>query len=94
MLESKKISSTISPFVIDDNTACPHNQCLGAHTELVCALKHLVPSCQGPCTHKVGSWSHHLVNNAEDPANDVEDLGDGVEVLVEDGETLDGFKKH
>ena len=51
------------------------------------ALKHLVSSRQGSCTHNVGSWSHHLVD-------DVEDLGDGVEVLVDDGEALDGLKEH
>ena len=56
-------------------------------TEWVCDLKHLIPSCQGPCTHKDGSWSHHLVDDAED-------LGDDVEALVDDGEALDGLEKH
>ena len=48
----------------------------------------------GPCTHKDGSWSHHLVDDAEDPVDDVEDPGDGVKALVDDGETLDGLEKH
>ena len=62
---------------------------------IVCyALKHLVSSWQGPCTHKVGSWSHHLVDNVEDHVDDVEDPGDGVESLVDDGEAMDGLKKH
>ena len=55
-----------------------HLQCLAPRTEWVCALKHLLPSWQGPCTHKVGSWSHHLVEDVEDP-------GDGVEAFVDDG---------
>ena len=38
-------------------------------------------------THKVGSWSHHLVDDAEDLVDDVEDFGDCAE-------TLDGLKKH
>ena len=59
-----------------------------------CALKHLVSSWQGPCTHKVGSWSHHLIDDAEDPADDAEEPGYGVEALVDDGEALDGLKKH
>ena len=59
-----------------------------------CALKHLVSSWQGLCTHKVESWSHHLVDDAEDPTDDDEDLGDCVEAPVDDGEALDGLKKH
>ena len=31
---------------------------------------------------------HRLVDNDEDPANDVEDPGDGVEALIDDGEAL------
>ena len=61
---------------------------------MVCALKHLVPSWQGPCTHKVGSWSHHLVGDAENLADDVEDPRDGVEALMNVGETLDVLEKH
>ena len=72
----------------------PHNQCLGAHTELVYALKHLLLSWQGPCTHKAGSWSHHLAEDVEDPANSAEDPGDGGEVLVDDEESLDGLDNH
>ena len=68
-------------------------QCLGPLTERVCALKHLVPSSQGPCTHKDGSWSHHLVEDAEDPADSVEDPGDGLEALIDDEESLDGLEK-
>ena len=58
------------------------------------ALKHLVPSWQGPCTHKGGSWSHHLVDDAEDPVDDDEDLGDDAKAIVDDGEALDRSKKH
>ena len=49
---------------------------------------------QGPYTHKVGSWSHHLVDDVEDLTDDVEDPGDCVKALVDDGESLDGLKKH
>ena len=71
-------------------------------TKWVCALKHLLLSWKGPCTHKNGSWSHHLVEDVEDAAdgdvedlgNDVEDCGDGVEVLADNGESLYGLKKH
>ena len=60
-----------------------------------CYLKRLVPNWQGRlCTHKVGSWSHHLVDDVEDPGDDVEDPGDGAEALADDGEALDGLKKH
>ena len=58
------------------------------------ALKHLVSSWQGPCTHKVGSWSHRLVDDVEDPVDNAEDPEDGVEALVDDGESLDGLEKH
>ena len=68
----------------------PHIQCLWAYTEMPCALRHLVSSWQGPCTHKFWSWSHHLV----DDADDVEYPGDCVEAPVDDGEALDGLKKH
>ena len=71
-----------------------HLQYLGPFTEWVCSLKHLVPSWQGPCTHKVGSWIHHLIEDAEDPGDGVEDLRDGSEVFVDDGEALDGLEKH
>ena len=50
---------------------------------------------------RLSSWSHHLVDDAEDPAvvdedlgDDAEDLGDGAKVLVDNGKTLDGLKKH
>ena len=59
-----------------------------------CALKHIVPSWQGPCIHKVGSWSHHLVNDAEDPIDVDEDIGYDVESLVGDEESLDILKQH
>ena len=62
-------------------------QCLGSLTEWVCALNHRVPSWKGPCTHKLRSWSHHLVEDIEDP-------GDRLEALVDDGESLDGLEKH
>ena len=61
---------------------------------VVCALKHLVPSWQGPCTHKPGSWSHHFVEDVEDHANDAEDPRDGPEALLDDGEALNGLDKH
>ena len=60
----------------------------------VCALKHLVPSWQGPCTHKDESWSRHLAEDVQDPADGIEDPGDGPEDLTEVGEALDGLKKH
>ena len=65
----------------------PHIWRLGSHTKMGYALNHLVPSWQGPCTHKVGSWSHHFVDDVEDPR-------DGVEALVDDGEALAGLKNH
>ena len=58
------------------------------------ALKHLVRNWQGPSTHKVGSWSHHLVDDAEDPGDDAEDPWDCVESIVDDGEALDGLKEN
>ena len=57
-------------------------------------LKYLVSSWQGPYTHKVGSWSHHLLNDVEYPIDNVEDLGDGVEAHVDDGEAHDVLEKH
>ena len=68
--------------------------CLEAPCTWVCALKHLVPSWQGPYTDKAGSWSHHSAEDVEDPANDAEDLRDGPEALVDDGEALNGLEKH
>ena len=56
------------------------------HRDVLC-LEAPCIQLQGPCTQKVGSWSHHLVDDAED-------LGDCVEALVDDGESLDGLKKH
>ena len=35
-----------------------------------------------------------LVDDVEDPVDDYENLGYGVEALVDDGEALDGLKKH
>ena len=71
-----------------------HLQCLGPLTEWVCALKHLVSSWQGPYIHKDGSWSHHLVEDAEDPVDGGEDPEDGVEVFVDDGEAIDGLENY
>ena len=34
-----------------------------------------------------------LIDDVEDPANDDEDLGYGVEALMDDGEALNGLKK-
>ena len=51
------------------------------------SLKYLVPSWQGPYTHKVGSWSHYF-------AKDVEDPRDGPKALVDDEEALNGLEKH
>ena len=48
-------------------------------------------SLEAPCTRKVGSWSHQLV---EDPADGVEDPGDGAKALVDDGEALAGLETH
>jgi hypothetical protein len=61
---------------------------------MVYALEHLVASWQGPCTHKDGSWSHHLVDNAEGHVGDAEDPGDSVEAPVDDGASLNGLEKH
>ena len=55
-------------------------------TEWVCALKHLVPSWQGPCTHKLGFWCHLFAEDVEGLADDAEDPRDGLEALVDDGE--------
>ena len=49
---------------------------------------------EAPCTHKVGSWSHHLIEDAKDLVDGVEDPGDDVEALVENKESLDGLEKH
>ena len=67
---------------------------LGPLTEWVCSLKHLVPSWQGPCTKKDGSWIHHLIEDVKDPADDAEDPEDGLEALVDVGEILEGLEKH
>ena len=83
----------MAPQVVIDATKS-HLQFLGPLIEWVCALKHLVPSWQSPCTHKVGSWSHDLVEDVEDPADGVEDPGDGVEAFLDDGEALDGLEKN
>ena len=77
----------VAPQVVIDATKS-HLRCLGPLTEWVCALKHLVPNWEGPYTHKAGSWSHHLVEDVEDPADGVEDPGDGPEDLTEVGEAL------
>ena len=83
----------MAPQVIIDATKS-HLQYLGSLTEWVCALKHLVPSWEGPCTHKDGSWSHHLVEDAEYPTNGVEDPRDGPEALIDKGESLNDLEKH
>ena len=67
---------------------------LGPLIEWVCSLKHLVPNWQGPCTNKDGSWSHHLLEDVEDPADGIEDPGDGPKALVDCGEPLYGLEKH
>ena len=71
-----------------------HLQCLRSLTEVVCALKHLIPSWQGPCTHKARSWSHHFAEDVEDHVDDAEDPRDGPEAFVEDGESLNDLEKH
>ena len=83
----------MAPKVVIDATKS-HLQCLGPLTEWVSALKHLVPSWQGPCTHKSGSCSHHLAEDAKDPGDGAEDPGDGAEAFVDDGEALYDSKKH
>ena len=55
-------------------------------TEWVCALKHPVPSWQGPCTHTLGFWCHHFAEDVEDSPDDAEDPRDGLEALVDVGE--------
>ena len=62
--------------------------------KVVCALKHPVPSWQGPCTHKTRFWCHHFAEDVEDPADDAEDPRDGPEALVDDGEALNGLERH
>ena len=49
---------------------------------------------EAPCTHEDGSWSHHLVEDVEDPIDGAEDPGDGVEAPMDDGESLDGLDNH
>ena len=49
--------------------------------------------CLEPYTHEDGSWSHHLVEDAEDPADGPEDPWDGVKALLDDEEALDGLEK-
>ena len=49
---------------------------------------------EAPCTHKDGCWSHHLVEDVEDPVDGVEDTGDGVEAPMDHGEALDGLENH
>ena len=71
-----------------------HLQCLGPLWEWVCALKHLVPSWQGPSTHKDRYWSHHLAEDVEVLVDYAEDLGDGPKTLMDDGEPLDELEKH
>ena len=73
----------VDEVVIDATKS--HLQCLGPLTEWVCALKYLVPSWQGPCTHKVQSWSHHLVEDVEDPVDGAKDPKDDVEAFADDG---------
>ena len=51
-----------------------------------CHWCHQVPPGDCSCTHKLESWSHHLAENVEDPANDAEDPRDGLEALVDVGE--------
>ena len=83
----------VAPQVVIDASKS-YLQCLGSLTEWVFSLKHLVPSWQGPCTHKARSWSHHLAEDVEDPTDGVEEPRDGAEVFVDDGEALDGLEKH
>ena len=83
----------MAPQVVIDSTKS-YLQCLRPLTEWVFALKYLVPSWQGPCTHKDGSWSHHLVEYVEDPNYGADDPRDGVEAFVDDGEALDGLEKN
>ena len=71
-----------------------HLQCLWPLTTWVCALKHLVPIRQGPCTHKAESWCHHLAEDVENSVDDAEDPVDGLEDLTEVGKALDGLEKH
>ena len=55
--------------------------------KVVCALKNLIPSWQSPCTHKARSWSHHFVEDVEDPTDDAEDPRDCLEALEDNGES-------
>ena len=69
------------------------------HAEMSCALEHLVESCkvlEPARSLNLQDWILEplLVDDAEDPAANDEDLGYGVEALVDDGESLDGLKKH
>ena len=57
-------------------------------------MKHLTPSLQSPYTHKAGYYSHHLVEDAEDSTDGVEDPEDGGKAFVDDGEALYGSNKY
>ena len=76
----------MAPQIVIDATKS-HLQCLGPLTKWVCALKHLVPNWQGPCTDMFGSLSHQLAEHIEDP-------GDGPKALADYGESLDVLEKH
>ena len=62
--------------------------------EWVCALKHPVPSWQGPCTHKTRFWCHHFAQDVKDPVDDAKDPRDGAKAFINVGETLDVLEKH
>ena len=47
----------------------------------------LMMASKDNCTQKLGSWSHHLTEDIEDPE-------DGPKSLVDDGEALDDLEKH
>ena len=83
----------MAPQVAIDATKS-HLQFLGPLTEWVCALKHIVPSWQGPCTHKSGSCIHHLAKDNEDPIDGAEDPRGDAKAFVDDGDFLDGLEKH
>ena len=80
----------VAPQIVIDATKS-HLQCLGHLTQWVCSLKHLVPNWKGPYTHKVQSWSHHLVEDVEDLADGAEDPEDYAEDIMDDGDSLDGL---
>ena len=63
----------VAPRYVIDATKS-HLQYLDPSQSGFVSWKHFVPGWPGPCTHKLGSWSHR-------PADSVEDPGGGLKAL-------------